>query len=132
MPSHNVQRLKADIKVLENEHRAERKELRLAQQKLAAFDADKNEKKWSDRYPLCDRIGSLIQSTTSRKDDLTELYQARAHLRGRLHMQKTTTGFREDGTRETEAWSLDAQEVVARRVLKNYEIPDVDAGEAAA
>jgi len=122
--NYNVKALKAEIKVLENEHRAERKELREAQRALSAWDADtRQDKKWSDRYPLCDRIGSLIRSTTSRKEDLTLLYQARASIRGRLHAVREVI-HKPDGSKETRTWDLTSQAEAVARLLKRYELPD--------
>lgn len=127
--THNVQKLKADILVLQNEHRSEREDLRKTQRALSELDKDPKAD-WQQRYKLCDRIGSLLRSTSSRKDELTVLYQARAALRGRLHMSKRII-HHSNGTKETEAWTVESQRKAVEHVLEGYALPEEAAGDVA-
>lgn len=130
MSKHNVGKLKAEIKVTENLHRAEKNELRETQRKVSEHDRrPEKDQSWKERSKLCDGIGSLISSVAAGKETLTRLYMARASLRGRLHLSKRIV-HHSNGAKEVENWTLESQARFVEDALVDYLLPEVKAEEA--
>lgn len=129
--THNIQKLKAEIRVRTNAQKAEKLELRTAQRALSEYDKrDSKDQSWQERSKLCDKVGLLVRSVASEKETLTRYYQARATLRGKLHMLKRVI-HHSNGKKEIENWTIESQTRAVQDILDDHKLPTEEAKPAA-